>query len=555
MNPSARNTASSRVDLGAVGRGSTSPSSPSCFSKSFGARYWIGTGCTKSRPRRLRDLGRDRRDARIPTASGTTTASRSTATNTAPAGDRRAPRRTPRWPIEPQRASRSAGARRRPRRTTSPYIRVSSTRRSALLSRSRRRRRPARLRPLGSMPPCSTPSTPPSPGTRGRSCGELRDEGPLATVAGGLRYITRYAEARAVLRDTETFSNASGMKAPGVEVPLEDRLLGELDPPRHTAVRRVMVTAMTPKVVHAAEPFIASTAAGAARRARRPTGFDLVASYTAVLPNRVTMYLLGFDPADADQLARWAKELMESTFPALNRTERGVGFAAAFPEFAGYIDARIAERTAQLAAGEDARRRARPPDPARGRRRTAPAAAAARARAQPHHRRAHHDEPAARQSALRAPARARRSRPRCAPIARCSTTAIEESLRLTPPILFLARGCVRDTEIGGCPVHAGERVVDRRRVGESRRARLRATPTSSTSIAPTPISTSRSATARTCARARRSPARSRASASTRCSTTSRRASCSSNPASCSSRSRRTSSTAPAASPSCARPSR
>jgi cytochrome P450 len=38
-------------------------------------------------------------------------------------------------------------------------------------------------------------------------------------------------------------------------------------------------------------------------------------------------------------------------------------------------------------------------------------------------------------------------------------TAIEESLRLTPPVLFMARGCVRDTEIGGCPVHAGERVI------------------------------------------------------------------------------------------------
>ena len=36
----------------------------------------------------------------------------------------------------------------------------------------------------------------------------LRDEGPLATVAGGLRYITRYEEARAALRDTVTFSNA-----------------------------------------------------------------------------------------------------------------------------------------------------------------------------------------------------------------------------------------------------------------------------------------------------------------------------------------------------------
>jgi cytochrome P450 len=37
--------------------------------------------------------------------------------------------------------------------------------------------------------------------------------------------------------------------------------------------------------------------------------------------------------------------------------------------------------------------------------------------------------------------------------------AIEESLRITPPVLFAPRGCVRDVEIGGCPVHADERVV------------------------------------------------------------------------------------------------
>ena len=30
--------------------------------------------------------------------------------------------------------------------------------------------------------------------------------------------------------------------------------------------------------------------------------------------------------------------LMESTFPATNRTDRGEGFAGAFPEFAAYID-------------------------------------------------------------------------------------------------------------------------------------------------------------------------------------------------------------------------
>jgi cytochrome P450 len=260
-----------------------------------------------------------------------------------------------------------------------------------------------------------------------------------------------------VLRDTDTFSNASGLKAPGVEIPAEDRLLGELDPPRHTAVRRVIVTAMTPKVVHAAEPFIEATAAKLLDGL--PTDrFDLVASYTGVLPNRVTMYLLGFDPADSDQLARWAKELMESTFPALNRTERGVGFAAAFPDFAGYIDARIAERSAQLEAGE-------PHDDVLARL-----------------LRLHvEDEPLPPQQ-LRALVRNLItggltttsqllgnllfeivSRPDVEAALRADrtilTTAIEESLRVAPPVLFLARGCVRDTEIGECPVHTGERVI------------------------------------------------------------------------------------------------
>lgn len=285
----------------------------------------------------------------------------------------------------------------------------------------------------------------------------LRDESPLATLASGLRYVTRYAEARAVLRDTVTFSNASGMKAPGVEVPLEDRLLGELDPPRHTAVRRVMVTAMTPKVVHAAEPFIAATAAELLE-ALGDRAFDFVTEYTAVLPNRVTVYLLGFDPRDSDQLARWARGLMESTFPALNRTERGVGFAAAFPEFAGYIDDRIAERTAQLAAGE-------PRDDVLARL----------------IRLEFDDEPLPPQQ-LRALVRNLITggltttsqllgnllfellhRPEVEAALRADRAlldvAIDESLRLAPPILFLARGCTRDTDIGGCPVHAGERVA------------------------------------------------------------------------------------------------
>ena len=285
----------------------------------------------------------------------------------------------------------------------------------------------------------------------------LRNESAVVEIAKGMRYVTRHAECRDVLRDTATFSNASGMKAPGVEIPVEDRLLGELDPPRHTRVRRVMVTALAPKVVHAAEVFMRATAENLLDEIGGPTA-DLVPAFTVQLPNRVTLHLLGLDPADAPQLAAWAKGLMESTFPATNRTERGDGFAAAFPEFAAYIDAHIAVRTAQLADG------------------TAP------------------DDVLARLLQLdddgeQLPLRQVRALVRNLITGGLTTTsqllgnllhelltdanvehalragddalgrAIEESLRLAPPVLFMARGCVRDVEIGGCPISAGARVI------------------------------------------------------------------------------------------------
>jgi len=37
--------------------------------------------------------------------------------------------------------------------------------------------------------------------------------------------------------------------------------------------------------------------------------------------------------------------------------------------------------------------------------------------------------------------------------------AIEESLRLAPPIMFIPRSCLRDTEIEGSVVHMGQRVI------------------------------------------------------------------------------------------------
>jgi cytochrome P450 family 142 subfamily A polypeptide 1 len=284
----------------------------------------------------------------------------------------------------------------------------------------------------------------------------MRAESAVVEIANGMQYVTRLDECRGVLRDPRSFSNATGMKAPGVEVPFEDRLLGELDPPRHTLVRRVVVTALSPKLVHATEPFMRETA-DALLDAMGPTA-DLVPEYTVPLPNRTTVRMIGLDPDDADQLQTWAKELMESTFPAMNKTGRGDGFAGAFPEFAGYIDEHIDARATEIAAG------------------TAP------------------DDVLTRLMQItddgeQLPRRQIRALVRNLITGGFTTTsqlvgnllhqvltnpdverairagddalhrATEESLRLSPPILFMARGCVQDVEIAGCPVHAGTRVI------------------------------------------------------------------------------------------------
>ena len=258
---------------------------------------------------------------------------------------------------------------------------------------------------------------------------KLRAEGPVATVAGGMTYVTQHDACRAVLRDTDAFSNASGMKAPGVVIPFEDRILGELDPPEHSRVRRVMVTALTPKVVHDAEPFMRTTADALLAALPEPTpdaAVDLVARYSVPLPNRITVYLLGFPAEDADDLARMAKELMESEFPLRNRTDRGEGFANAFPEFAGYIDAQIDAREAALRAGEErtdvvSRLVQLEIDGVRLSR-----TASARPHAEPHHGRPDDDEPVARQPPARA---AHDRRTRCGDAGRTRRCSIARSRR------------------------------------------------------------------------------------------------------------------------------
>jgi cytochrome P450 len=283
---------------------------------------------------------------------------------------------------------------------------------------------------------------------------ELRAESAVVDIGDGMAYVTRHAECRELLRDTDGFSSAQGFKAPGVVVPIEDRTLGELDPPNHTLVRRVMVTALTPKSVKAAEPYIAATAERLIDALPADGEADLVPAFTAPLPNASTVHILGFPEQDAPQLMHWAKDLIESGFPGTHRNREGVeGFKEGFPAFADYIDARIEERRSEprddvttklLELEVDGERLT--PRQLRAMVRnliTGGLTTTSQLLGNLLHQCFTVEGLEARL----------RSNPDAVP------RAIEESLRLAPPIMFIPRGCRRDTDVDGSTLHDGQRVV------------------------------------------------------------------------------------------------
>jgi hypothetical protein len=54
---------------------------------------------------------------------------------------------------------------------------------------------------------------------------------------------------------------------------------------------------------------------------------------------------------DAAQIGAWSKEVMESEWPAMNRTARGEGMEGAFPDYTRYVDSFVANLREGIAAG------------------------------------------------------------------------------------------------------------------------------------------------------------------------------------------------------------
>jgi len=173
---------------------------------------------------------------------------------------------------------------------------------------------------------------------------EMREKCPVVRTSEDYLFLARHADNERVFGDARSFRNAGGWRESWVHMPVEDRFLGELDPPRHSELRHPMVLALSPRMATGAEPFTREYVCTRLERMAAVGGGDLVEELTLPMPQAVTAHVLGVPIDDIPQVAAWCFQLIHSTWPATNRTERGEGIAGAFPEFAAYLDEQIALR-------------------------------------------------------------------------------------------------------------------------------------------------------------------------------------------------------------------
>jgi cytochrome P450 len=181
----------------------------------------------------------------------------------------------------------------------------------------------------------------------------LRRHRPVARTPSGFWYLSRYDDCRRALGDNKAFSNVGGLRAAGVVIPREQRMINEMDPPDHTRLRKLEQSVLHSASFRALEPYIRKLCGELVGGLPAGEAVDLLPRITRPIPSQVAAHLIGVPPADYEQFSRWSHEVCTSTWITHNRTERGEGLEGSHPEFAGYIDALVAQRRAAAHPSDD----------------------------------------------------------------------------------------------------------------------------------------------------------------------------------------------------------
>ena len=192
------------------------------------------------------------------------------------------------------------------------------------------------------------PETPPPPdeifnrdaARRYEAFSRMRGECPVHRLPTGELMAVSYQAAGDGVRQVGdfagTFSDTGALAS-------EDVILAGIPEPRHSAVRKVFLSALTeisqyePFIRSLAERFVDETVAMAARTGEA----ELMHGLARRLPSAVIAHLLGLPASDVDRFARWTDELLDRQGTSTNASTALVDL---HDEFAAYLAEHIAKR-------------------------------------------------------------------------------------------------------------------------------------------------------------------------------------------------------------------
>ncbi|MBW2312871.1 MAG: cytochrome P450 [Deltaproteobacteria bacterium] len=172
----------------------------------------------------------------------------------------------------------------------------------------------------------------------------LRDHDPVHEVkaeAGDYWVLSRFEDIMDAAVDFSTFSSAQGltftygeMEELGVEAPIV-----MMDPPDHTALRKLATKRFTPKQVREVEPLIREFVVERVERLREMGEGDIIAELFKPLPSLVVAHALGVAQEERGQFDGWSDAIVSA-----NATGDIMAASGAVAELFAYFGALIEKR-------------------------------------------------------------------------------------------------------------------------------------------------------------------------------------------------------------------
>lgn len=169
---------------------------------------------------------------------------------------------------------------------------------------------------------------------------ELRERCPVAYSEFMQLSLFRHEDVTRVLHDHETFSNAVSRH---LSVP------NGMDPPEHTAYRRIIEPYFAADRMAAFEPACRQIAAGLVRGALAGGEVELMADFALPFAVRVQCAFLGWPPDLHEPLVRWTRKSARATLAEDRQAMSDIAL-----EFEGFIDRMLESRLrAEAKPGDD----------------------------------------------------------------------------------------------------------------------------------------------------------------------------------------------------------